>query len=86
MRVPSMMIRRDALMKTHPAVAGHGFEKIVAARLAPPSPGHVLNPQQQWEAMQKMRSDQGKAELLEKLTKNAPDDGAQRAAQRWLKI
>ncbi|KAI1277829.1 hypothetical protein F5Y07DRAFT_388174 [Xylaria sp. FL0933] len=86
MRVPSMLIRRDALMKTHPAVSGYGFEKVVAARLAPPSAGHHLNPQQQWEAMQKRKSDQGKAELLGKLTMNANDDGVQRAAQKWLKI
>lgn len=74
----------------HPAVhGGYGFEKVAAARLAPPvSAGYALNPQQQWEAVQKMRSDQGKAELLEKLTKNtaAGDEGAQRAAERWLQI
>ncbi|KAI1289008.1 hypothetical protein F5Y03DRAFT_70987 [Xylaria venustula] len=86
MRVPSMLIRRDALVRSHPAVAGYGFEKLVAARLAPPSAGHALNPQQQWEAMQKMKSDQGKAELLGKLTQNVADDGVQRVAQRWLKI
>ncbi|KAI0467297.1 hypothetical protein F4859DRAFT_525943 [Xylaria cf. heliscus] len=90
MRVPSMMIRRDALMKAdHPAVnGGYGFDKVVAARLAPPvSAGYALNPQQQWEAVQKMRYDRGKAELLEKLTKNAVvDEGAQRVAQWWLKI
>ncbi|KAI1751086.1 hypothetical protein F4782DRAFT_203358 [Xylaria castorea] len=91
MRVPSMMIRRDALMRSdRPAVDGgyQGLEKVVEARLAPPvSAGYTLNPQQQWEAMQKMRSDKGKAELIEKMTKNTADDkGAQRAAQRWLKI
>ncbi|KAI1428954.1 hypothetical protein F5Y12DRAFT_782219 [Xylaria sp. FL1777] len=86
MRVPSMLIRRDLLMKAHPAVNGDGFEKVVAARLAPPSPGHTLNPHQQWEAMQKLKTDQGKAELIEKLTMNATDHGVQRAAQRWLKI
>ncbi|KAI0453935.1 hypothetical protein F5B21DRAFT_265709 [Xylaria acuta] len=90
MRVPSMMIRRDALMKPdHPAVdGGYVLQKVVEARLAAPvSAGYALNPQQQWEAVQKMRSDQGKAELIGKLTENAADDeGAQRAAQRWLKM
>lgn len=105
MRVPSMLIRRDALVRSAPpppaptAMGGVGmggrgggggddaFRKIVAARMAPPSPGHVLNPQQQWEAVQQMKVDKGKAELIGKLTKDAPaDEGAQIAAQRWLKI
>ncbi|KAK5625572.1 hypothetical protein RRF57_001288 [Xylaria bambusicola] len=86
MRVPSMLIRRDALMNTHPAGIPYGFEQIEAARLAPPRAGHALNPQQQWEAMQKKRSERGKAELIEKLTENATDDETQRAAQKWLQI
>ncbi|KAI0190734.1 hypothetical protein EV127DRAFT_79516 [Xylaria flabelliformis] len=90
MRVPSMMIRRDMLMRAdRPAVnGGYGLVKIVEARLAPPvSPEHALNPHQQWEAVQQKRFEQGKAELIEKLTKNTADDaGAQRAASRWLKM
>ncbi|KAF2972012.1 hypothetical protein GQX73_g1528 [Xylaria multiplex] len=86
MRVPSMMIQRDTYTISHRAMVGHGFEKLVAARLAPRSAGYALNPQQQWEAMQKMKADEGKAKLMEKLTKNATDDGAQRAAQRWLRL
>ncbi|RWA03815.1 hypothetical protein EKO27_g11291, partial [Xylaria grammica] len=39
---------------------------------------------QQWEAVQKMKADEGKAELLEKLTRDSTDKGAQRAARRWL--
>ena len=86
MRIPSMYIRRDAFMNPHPAGIPYGFEKIEAARLAPPRAGHTMNPQQQWEAMQKMRSDRGKAELLEKLTGNAADDGTARVVQRLLQI
>ncbi|GAP89864.2 putative negative acting factor [Rosellinia necatrix] len=90
MRVPSLLIRRDALLKTYPAVsAPDGFAKVVAARLAPPSAGHALNPQQQWEAVQKLRVEQGKAELIEKLVGSVPQDESTRlalAARGWLKI
>ncbi|KAI0414557.1 hypothetical protein F5X98DRAFT_241432 [Xylaria grammica] len=84
MRAPSMLIHRDTFAVSHPAVAAYGFEKVVAARLAPPMVGQTLNPQQQWEAVQKMKADEGKAELLQKLTRNSTDKGAQRAARRWL--
>ncbi|KAI8627585.1 hypothetical protein F5Y19DRAFT_172627 [Xylariaceae sp. FL1651] len=85
MRVPSMLIRRDGLMQS-PYGAVDSFEKIVAARFAPPSIGHTLNPQQQWEAKQKLKIEQGKAELIEMATKNATVEGAQEVAQRWLRV
>ncbi|KAI0409370.1 hypothetical protein F4802DRAFT_593646 [Xylaria palmicola] len=87
-RVPSMMIRRDVLMRSHPAavVGASGVDKVAAARTAPPTAGYAMNPQQQWEAVQRTRADQGKAELVGTLTGHAADAGLQLVAQRWLKI
>ncbi|KAI1130148.1 hypothetical protein F5Y10DRAFT_276279 [Nemania abortiva] len=84
-RVPSMLIRRDALMGAHAALS---FGKAAAARSAPPSTGYALNPQQQWEAVQKSKVDKGKAELMKKLTgtSNPSDEDARRAAQWWLNM
>ncbi|KAI0104221.1 hypothetical protein GGR51DRAFT_227743 [Nemania sp. FL0031] len=85
-RMPSMLIRRDALMSAHAAL---NTDKIAAAaRAAPATEGYALNPQQQWEAMQQLKVDRGKAELIGKLltSNNAADEDAQRAAQKWLKI
>ncbi|KAI1814142.1 hypothetical protein GGS20DRAFT_598426 [Poronia punctata] len=81
MRVPSMLIRRDVLV-----AATYGFEGLLAARMAPPIAGHALNPQQQWEEKQKNRIEEGKAELMEKLTKDAPDDNARQFAKKWLNV
>lgn len=88
-RVPSLLIRRDVIMAPNAAISGHGGGSDKAggaARRAPPGSGYALNPQQQWEAMQKLKVDRGKAELIERLTRNAADEGTQRAAQKWLKI
>ncbi|KAI1180989.1 hypothetical protein F4777DRAFT_182091 [Nemania sp. FL0916] len=85
-RVPSMLIRRDALLKSHPVAVSLDSASVVAARMAAPSTGYALNPVQQWEAMQQRRIDQGKAELIEQLAGNSPDEGARMVAGRWLKI
>ncbi|TGJ84014.1 hypothetical protein E0Z10_g4765 [Xylaria hypoxylon] len=82
MRVPSILIHGDALKMSHPAMNPYGFGGPVATHFA----GHVPNPQQQWEAAQQVKADVLKTELLKKMTNNATDDGAQRAAQQWFKI
>jgi hypothetical protein len=83
MRVPSMLIRRDALLS-----ASHGFENLLAAHPTAhlPTAGQTLNPQQQWEAMQKQRIEIGKAELMKKLTQDTDDEGVHRIAEKWLNV
>jgi hypothetical protein len=76
-----MLIRRDALIPD-----GYGFDGLVTARSAPPRIGYVLNPQQEWEAKQKHKLDQAKAELIEKVTKNATEEGARQFAKTWLRV
>lgn len=65
MRIPSMLIRRDGLM-ANPYPTSHNFEKLLSARVAPPSAGYSMNPLQQREAMHRERVERQKAELLTK--------------------
>lgn len=60
-----MLIRRDGLMAT-PYPTGPNFEKLLSARIQPPSAGYKMNPIQQREAMQKELVERQKAELLSK--------------------
>jgi transcription factor-like protein len=83
-RIPSMLIRRDGLMAA-PYPQAHNFEKLLSARLAPPSAGYEMNPLQQREAMQRAFVDKNKAELLAKATGTAGQSG-QWVAQNWLTV
>jgi hypothetical protein len=69
-----MLIRRDGLM-AQPYPMAHNFERLISARLAPPTAGYTMNPLQQREAMQKEYFEQRKAELLSKATADAGQSG-----------
>jgi hypothetical protein len=58
-----MLIRRDGLM-AQPYPMAHNFERLLSARLAPPTSGYTMNPLQQREAMRKEFLDQKRAELV----------------------
>ncbi|KAI0150582.1 hypothetical protein GGR57DRAFT_186942 [Xylariaceae sp. FL1272] len=84
-RVPSMLIRRDGLMQAQHGMAVN-FEKLVGDKVAAPTAGgYALTPQQQWEALQIMKLEQGKDELINKASGNASGD-TRTAAQKWLRI
>jgi hypothetical protein len=79
-----MLIRRDGLM-ANPYPMAHNFEKLLSARLAPPTPGFAMNPLQQWEAMQQDHAAQRKAEILAEAVGNAGPSG-EWVAQKWLAV
>lgn len=83
-RIPSMLIRRDGLMAA-PYPQAHNFEKLLSARMAPPTAGYEMNPLQQREAMQRAFVDKNKAELLAQATGSAGQSG-QWVAQNWLTV
>ncbi|KAI1264567.1 hypothetical protein F5Y18DRAFT_73932 [Xylariaceae sp. FL1019] len=72
-RLPSMVIRRDGLMASQNGMVAT-FEKLPAAKVAAPTAGQILNLQQQWEALQKMKFEEGKDELMNKASGNASGD------------
>ena len=80
-----MLIRRDGLMaQPYPNV--NNFEKLLStARTAAPAPGQMLNPLQQWEAMQKKYSDQERADLLSKAAAKSGESG-EWVAQKMLQV
>ncbi|KAI0397500.1 hypothetical protein F5Y17DRAFT_464574 [Xylariaceae sp. FL0594] len=81
MRVPSMLIRRDALISS-----SYGFESLFSQTTPPPEPGQPLSPIQQWEAVQKQKMAAGKAELIRKLTQDTNSEVAHQYAEKWLNI
>ncbi|KAK3936900.1 hypothetical protein QBC46DRAFT_461206 [Diplogelasinospora grovesii] len=87
-RIPSMLIRRDGLM-AQPYPMAHNFEKLLSARMAPPTAGYAMNPLQQREAMQKEDFEKRRSELLNKATGTATGstgESVKLVAQKWLTV